>query len=97
VTDDYGCTGADTIKISDCLGTDVTSQELLTLYPNPASDILFIDGANVNQAFTIFDANGRIVNFGSQVSNSINIESLESGMYFLQIQGQDETTSFLKE
>ena len=32
-----------------------------------------------------------------KLGSSINIESLESGMYFLQIQGQDETTSFLKE
>ncbi len=97
VTDDYGFMGADTIKVSDCLATIEINQELWRLYPNPAADVLFIEGAKSSDTFIIYDATGRVVNIEGQVGSSINIESLEYGLYFLEIQGRKESATFLKE
>jgi uncharacterized delta-60 repeat protein len=60
------------------------------LFPNPSEQ--FVTFENINKSkdkfiFTIFDLTGRLVHSGSSKFNEqINIESLESGNYIIQIQ-----------
>ncbi len=70
------------------VGIDADSKNTLSIYPNPASDILFIDGLNSNETHTvkIFDLQGKLVE--SHImnnSNSININNLNKGIYLVKI------------
>ena len=58
----------------------------IRLYPNPANEMLFIDGLTANQAIRIFDAQGRLVMEVIQQQKTINLDLKEwpSGLYFLQ-------------
>lgn len=58
----------------------------ITIYPNPASDKLFIGGINENSYIVIFDATGKLMSTSLLKKNysTINIASYENGMYFYQ-------------
>jgi len=62
------------------------------LYPNPTSDYLFI---NSNSNYKIVSANGVEVSNGVVEGNSIDVSSLESGVYYLQLI-DTKSTSTLK-
>jgi hypothetical protein len=56
------------------------------MYPNPATDELFFNNLSSDYDVSIYDVKGRLV-LHAQIDksdNSISIESLKSGMYFVQ-------------
>ncbi|MCL2072992.1 MAG: choice-of-anchor J domain-containing protein [Marinilabiliaceae bacterium] len=64
----------------------------LSVYPNPATDKLYISSEISINAISLFDATGRIVLVYEKVGNSeftIDISGLSSGVYFVNI---DDTT-----
>ena len=81
------------------LGTiEMTSQEV-TVYPNPVTDFIQIEGVEGEFAFAITDINGAIVKAGKLSSGeSIDVSSLAAGNYILV--GQTEQgqirSSFIK-
>ena len=82
---------------------DLLSENKITLYPNPASDVITIkaDGVNSN-VFNVLDISGRVILQGSvdlmSGSANINISTLESGLYFFVLFNESEsiTSSFIK-
>ncbi len=75
----------------------------ITVFPNPASATLNISGlaGGMKTAITILDNNGKIVRSFKGETNqlkSINIANLNSGIYYLQVQQNDQikTLKFLK-
>lgn len=72
----------------------------IKLYPNPAINILNIkaDFKIVNQPYTIIDGLGRVVLNGklNDVENTINVEQLSKGIYYLKISGYS-SSKFIKE
>lgn len=55
------------------------------IYPNPATDVLFIESAN-ECALTIFNAAGQVVHTSEFVSSTtVNVADLESGLYVVRI------------
>jgi hypothetical protein len=69
------------------------------IYPNPATDVLSLQLVSIGSSYRLIDQLGRIVEEGKTTNYSIDISSLESGVYFLSIM-QDEnwlTTRFVKE
>jgi len=81
------------IVIEDETGVaDITSPQI-TIYPNPTSYELRIDGVAAD--YSIFNVMGQIVMQGNLSGNSINVSSLASGIYYLKISGQ--TLKFIKE
>lgn len=73
------------------------SNQHLEVYPNPVSDILYIKNLlNENVNYSIFNVTGQQVLAGS-TSGTIDVTSLEKGLYFLQIKGENrlETVKFL--
>lgn len=61
----------------------------LEVYPNPASDVLAIQSSEEGQFnYQILSVTGRILKQG-QTSNgaSINVSSLEKGVYFIRVNG----------
>jgi hypothetical protein len=57
----------------------------LTVFPNPTSSILNIDGAHTDDEIKLLDLQGKIVLTGNQQSKSLDISSLEKGVYLLRV------------
>lgn len=74
-----------------------TSQQPLEIYPNPVSDILYVRNLPCEQVnYSIFNVLGQVVVAGSS-EGTISVSGLESGIYFLQVKGEDyqKTTKFV--
>ncbi len=71
-------------------GTTEFSNNELSIYPNPVSKNINIQlpiGSEISQLY-VYDLKGKIVfqNKISELNNSINIETLKSGMYFVKVE-----------
>ena len=73
----------------------VSSNNNIALYPNPAQNVLH---TNTNYSFKIYDVLGNLCILGDK-SNAIHIESLNSGVYFIELYSLDSTKKirFVKE
>ena len=65
----------------------------LSVYPNPAKDIIYIAGLTDFSEASIFDSGGKITNRFKTVSNSrgLNISNLRRGMYFFKVSSVNDT------
>jgi hypothetical protein len=69
------------------------------IYPNPAKDVLYVIGENVrNSSISIIDQTGKVVTTASN-TNTLSIENLDKGVYFIQIAtgSSTEMMKFVKE
>ncbi|MGY0392211.1 T9SS type A sorting domain-containing protein [Bizionia sp. KMM 8389] len=57
----------------------------LKLYPNPASDRLFIKSNKTINRLTIYNVNGQVIKQIHSISNGVDVSSLPTGLYFLNI------------
>ena len=88
------------VKIEEFLATDnvtnVSSE--VSVYPNPAEDIVTI--ANIKGAadYKIYSADGRLVLNGSTTDKTINVSSLTKGVYVVNIvsNGKSSSTKLIK-
>ncbi|MGO4708569.1 BspA family leucine-rich repeat surface protein [Chryseobacterium sp. 2TAF14] len=64
------------------------------IYPNPASDFIYLNHFKDVKSYTITDFSGRIIMKDSLTKDFINIKSLTSGNYILQIATKEKTQSF---
>ncbi len=97
----YGMTKMEGIILNIIPTTDavheVSSQQLVEVYPNPVSDVLYmksLQGETVE--YSIFNVLGQMVTSGSS-NGTISVADLEKGLYFLQIKGEKllETVKFV--
>jgi hypothetical protein len=67
--------------------------EPVSVYPNPVKDELFIslNGQETPMALEIMDLQGRNV-FSQEFSTSVNVQSLEQGLYILKLSYKDQVT-----
>lgn len=94
----------DTFAISSVLSNEEFKVNQLTVYPNPAADVLNIKSsgsANIN-AVQIIDLNGRQVitkSFNNVSDAQINVNDLSAGMYLINITSGENTVTkkFLKQ
>ena len=97
VVDQNGCTGADTIKVSDCLGLNELSANDLVLYPNPASNFIHVSGTN-GGSYKIFDAAGRVVQEVLFFENQVDVTRINEGVYFIEFSDYPTRTNrFIKQ
>jgi hypothetical protein len=68
----------------------------INLYPNPAKSTVNFKNADKIKSVDIFEASGRKVLSVKPEGESINIENLRSGSYYLEIQLKDGSTSYEK-
>lgn len=76
------------VELPKNLSTEsVTLENNITIYPNPATDIVTISNPTAIQleSFLIHDTQGRIVKKSFSTSESIDISSLQNGIYFITI------------
>ena len=60
-----------------------SKQTAVRLFPLPAGDVIYFDPPIQDENCRIFSANGKLVKETSIHQNSLNVGSLESGIYFL--------------
>ena len=68
------------------------------IYPNPATDKLFVKNVSAKSTYSIFDATGRLVSEGSIVDGEINVSKLVKGTYVISFtnDGNSTKTKFIK-
>ncbi len=66
----------------------------VTLYPNPANDVLNIEMVNKVKSIEIYNIQGQKVKAANQ--KQINVSDLEAGMYMIKIQDTDNAVSTKK-
>jgi len=86
VKDSLGCTIFESFAINS-----IEEQRILdkiNIYPNPVNDVINIEIDNEsNVDFTIYTIDGKSVNNGSiNAKNSISVDGLASGLYFIKFQ-----------
>ena len=66
---------------------EIENSSIISVYPNPSKDIIFIDSKERILELAIFDIAGRQVNEifpnGNSMSNAIDVQDLPDGIYFL--------------
>ena len=62
---------------------DFDKKMTIRLFPNPSHDVIYFDPPIQDENCRIFSANGKLVKETSIHQNSLNVGSLESGIYFL--------------
>ena len=81
--------GLGIIRITNTpLNTDnFNDNKLFKIYPNPANSLFYIENPLQKDIgkIEVIDINGRIVNIFANAEKIINVETLESGVYFVKI------------
>jgi hypothetical protein len=72
---------------SSLLESSLTS---LNLYPNPTSDFLYIEGANLNSLYEIVDLKGKILSQG-KYDNKIDVTNLSRGTYLVKVSNNNKS------
>lgn len=79
------------------LGTHETSNNNsnIRLYPNPAVDLIHIDGVK-DQDFKVYNTAGQLIKSGLMKQGTIEVRDLAKGMYILKIKEKEESMKFIK-
>ncbi|KAB1071389.1 T9SS type A sorting domain-containing protein [Tamlana haliotis] len=70
---------------------EVSSQEVFSLYPNPASTTINIKNSSDFDTLTIYNLIGKRVATNAVQGNSIDVSNLKAGLYIFQFTGQAKT------
>lgn len=62
------------------------NEEEISVYPNPTSNILYINGLNKHEKVHLFDTNGKLVK--SCQETELDMNDLSNGIYLLQVRTQ---------
>lgn len=75
------------------LSTNATDREQFNMYPNPIIDKVYINLPNTNEMFnaTIYNLSGNVIinKILNTNNNSIHLNNLASGIYFIHIKGKN--------
>lgn len=86
-----GMTGSFTVVLP--LTSNNISVSSFSIYPNPANDIIFID-TEKHSSISIYNISGqKIQDMDLSENTSVNIEQLNSGIYFVKVTTPDESVS----
>ena len=68
------------------LGVHSTTAERISVYPNPARDVINLRGVVGQVTVTIYDAAGRVVSTSVVDNNSMDVSALDAGVYHVSIE-----------
>ena len=69
------------------------SESFISVYPNPVSDVLVIDGINELYDVEIFDIHGKKI-MSAYKANTLKLNSLNTGIYLLKVFDDSSTHNF---
>ncbi|AXT21165.1 T9SS C-terminal target domain-containing protein [Flavobacteriaceae bacterium AU392] len=78
--------------------SEFSNNELISIYPNPARDLIHINTRSQIDKMNIYDLNGRLIKSYFPTSNSIDIAEINPGMYLMVyvINGTTNTKKVIK-
>ncbi len=82
------------VYLQQATGISETENNVLSVFPNPADRILFVDGDF--ETVDIFDSKGSIVYSGNHAESGIDISGFSSGVYIVCATSADGTQYFSK-
>ncbi len=85
--EDYGITFSSSFLSTN----EVSKKNEVTIYPNPASEILYVSGITTNANFEIYNVLGQKVEEGTVSNNKINLHNMTRGNYFLHVKDKDQS------
>lgn len=93
VTNVYGCSSEKTFTWINNTGLDDAVSQSLEVYPNPATDKLYLPNSEDNTDYTIYDITGQ--KLLQQATYPINVAVLPAGIYIIESNGKK--ARFVKE
>jgi len=87
-------------NILETLSTEELATETLSIFPNPAKDILNIKGITSEDSnIEIYNTIGKLVLSHYSITNNtrIDISNLNSGLYFIKFENSNTSLKFVKE
>ncbi len=98
------CDGFDeNISNTNILKTDLGNENIIKLYPNPAKDIIRVEGLNpaIKTTLLLFNISGKLIQQScvTEASHTFNLPKLTAGNYYIKIESGNNTTTlnFLKQ
>ena len=97
-----GCIVTSSCTAVTVVGVNENSKTATTLHPNPASDIITIDLAELhpNTTMTVIDVTGKVVKemMVTNKRSTISLSDFSSGIYFVKISSEQgtNTVKFIK-
>lgn len=80
------------------LGIDEVMDQNLSIYPNPVKSILNIQGLTNSVNVTIYDVLGKnVMNKTLNGTSTLDISTLDNGLYFLKFEDTNSTFKFIKQ
>lgn len=68
------------------VGINQSAKNTLSAYPNPSSNVIYVDGLNINTTATIIDLQGKLIkSVELNGTNAIDISDLNKGVYIVKI------------
>lgn len=86
VTNNEGCTSYSAPYVSTLQTTILEGSEQIQLFPNPTNGVVELAGVDLNFKYNLIDSKGRIVSVAQPKPFQLDLSSLETGIYFLQIE-----------
>jgi hypothetical protein len=83
-----GWLSVDAMYFDGLTGLDDLNAGSVGLYPNPTSDLLFIEEADARTSYVIYDAMGKLVSRDAY-QNGIDVKAMPSGNYFIEVLRSD--------
>lgn len=84
-----------TIPASNLAVNDIKKTKTPKLYPNPATDVIHLEGAE-KSSFVIYNSVGQLVKSGEINKGEIAIQDLVKGQYILKLKDQEKAIKFIK-
>ena len=73
---------------------EITNNQEGLIYPNPATDFIYLDQIRDAKSYQILDFSGRLIKKGDLKEKMIDIRSLTKGNYILKINTEEKKISF---
>ncbi len=85
------------VKISETLAVTDVKKNNISVYPNPAVDVINISNVSSKTKFEIYSVGGQLVNQGT-TDGKVNVSKLTKGVYILSLEsnGEKSQTKFIK-
>ncbi len=91
IQDYYRTSTGTTTDPSNPSKNSIANTDLISIYPNPADNILSISGLNGNTSYSIVDITGKLQSSGTITENHVYVGNLKSGIYVIKLTGGQGT------
>ncbi len=78
------------VEIPSGINNPAITSDRFTVYPNPVSDVLYVETTSPVESISVIDLNGKKL-FQSRYEYSINVKDFPPGFYFLEVKSAGNT------